>query len=316
MIDAKSLLAAALAETTRSPGGRAPAEWAARTVGGAADATGGTDDVAAFRAVAGLDDALEAVARLAEAAPALVRAAAPGRPVAEHLDARRAALARAREILARDRADLAELGAAERDLTAAAAEHDRLRDRVAELRRLRDLAGALDALRAQHAALTAGLAALADPVEQAERAVEKDAGALLRLTEEQLDLLRPRVRRALEEADAGNAELAGLRSRLAEAEERVEADRAALAGAAEGFEKLRERHERVLRPLRAYQRADEDLARGLGSSPLAGDSGLDLAARELEAVDRRLTEVDELLTTALAEHARAYEEARAVLGWS
>ncbi|MFC6880232.1 MULTISPECIES: hypothetical protein [Actinomadura] len=294
---------------------RLAADWASQTLG---DACGG-DDVLAFQAVAALDDALTGVGSLERAVPALVEAASPGAPVHEHLRERQAVLARTREELASDRTALETLGATERDLAEQVAEHDRLRDRVAELRRLRRLADEVDDLHAQHDALRAEIDAMAPTAEQAERAVADASDRLLHLTEEQLARLAPDVRRALEDADAAHTELAELRAQRAGAEERIEADRAELASASEGFESLRRRHEEVLNPLRAYQQADRELATALARDEgpsLTKESGLARAQNALDEVEQRLNDVDDILGRVMAEHARVHEEAHTVLGWS
>lgn len=321
--DVKARIAAALAEDgpVAAPAVlRLAAEWAALSLRALAAGTG--DDVAAFQAVVALDDALDALGAVGRAVPALVEAASPGRPVEEHLRERHAELAAARERLAEDRAVLDELGQAEDELAEHAAEHDRLRDRVAELRRLRRLADEVDDLRAQHRTLTEEAAARTGPAQEAERAAGAAARELLRLTREQLALLDPQVRQAVEDASEAGGELADLRERLDGAQERIETSRAELTEAVQGFERLRGRHEEVLGPLRAYRRADRELAAALASAlggggpSLVKESGLDRAGRELEAVEERLTAIDDVLSRVLADHVRAHEQARAALGWT
>ncbi|TDD89839.1 hypothetical protein [Actinomadura rubrisoli] len=314
--DLKALIAAALAEdgpVAALTVLRGAADWSAEAL-----AAGLADDVAAFQAVVALDDALDRLAAVERAVPALVEAASPGRPVQDHLRERHAELAAARDRLATDRAALDDLGRAERELAEVAAEHDRLRGRVAELRRLRRLADEVEDLRAQEEALTAQAAALTAPAEDAERAAGQAAGELLRLTREQLAVLDPQVRQAIEDAAAAHAELSDLRERLDGAEERIEASRAELAEAAQGFDRLRDRHEQILGPLRAYRRADRDLAAALngGALSLTKDSGLERAERELATIEERLAAIDEVLARVLTDHAQAHEKARTTLGWA
>ncbi|WP_026403464.1 hypothetical protein [Actinomadura rifamycini] len=316
--DLKTRLAAVLADdgpVAALTALRLAADWSARALGTAPD-----DDVSAFRAVAELDDALDRITELERGVPALVQAAAPGAPVRDHLRERHAALAAARADLAADRAVLAELGQVRDELAGLADEHERLRDRVAELRRLRRLADEVDDLRAQRDALETRQAALAESA-AAERAVGDAADGVVRLTREQLELLRPRVRDALREAADTTAELAGLRERLDDAEGTTERERARLAEAERGFERLSDLRDRVRGPLRAYLRADRALAAGLaaasgGPPSLIKESGLDRADRDLADLEDRLDAIDAALGRALDEHARAQEGARAVLGWT
>ncbi|MFD0684386.1 hypothetical protein [Actinomadura fibrosa] len=327
--DLKALISAALAD--EGPVAaltvlRHAAEWAALALATRPAAAPGTladaapDDVAAFQAVVALDDALERLADVGRAVPALVEAASPGRPVQDHLREQHARLAAVKARLAATRAELDELRDTERETAELAAEHSELRDRLAELRRLRRLADEVDELRAQQEALTAEAERITS-AEEAERATGTAAGELLRLTRDQLALLEPRVRQSLEKAAAAQAELAELREQQEGADERIETARAELAGAAAGFERLRERHEQIAGPLRAHLRADRELGAALASAldggtlSLAKDSGLERAERELAAIEARLDALDEILGRALAEHARAHEEARVTLDW-
>ncbi|WP_067460663.1 hypothetical protein [Actinomadura macra] len=311
--DVKAALAAALADdgpAAALTALRLAADWSARAL-----AAGPGDDVAAFQTVVALDDALEPLTAIARAVPALLEAASPGRPVHDHLRERQTELAAARDRLAADRAALDELDQAGRDLAEQAAEHDRLRDRVAELRRLRALADEVEALRAQAAAFDG---TVTRPAEEAESVLAESAGNLLRLTREQLALLNPKVRAAVEDAVAADAELAELRGRLDGAEERIEASRAELASATQGFESLRTRHDEVLVPLRAHRDADRELLAALndGTPPLTKETGLERADRELADIGERLDAIDEILARVLADHVQAHERARAALGWT
>ncbi|QXJ22428.1 hypothetical protein AGRA3207_003424 [Actinomadura graeca] len=311
--DVKAALAAVLAEdgpAAALTALRLAADWSARAL-----AAGPGDDVAAFQAVAALDDALEPLAAVTAAVPALVEAASPGRPVHDHLRERQAELTAARDRLAADRAALDELDQAERALAEQAAEHDRLRDRVAGLRRLRALADEVEALRDQAAAFDDRTARHAA---EAEDGLAASAADLLRLTREQIALLDPRVRAAVEDAAAADTELAGLRERLDGAEEHIATSRAELESAAQGFDRLRARRDEVIAPLRAYRDADRDLLTALngGAPPLTKETGLERADRELADIGERLGAIDEILGRVLTDHVQAHERARTALGWS
>lgn len=274
--------------------------WAAEAL-----AEGRDDGVAALEGVFGLYDALEEVPALAAEAPRLVAAARPGERPAEQLDKRLAELGTLHERMRADRTALERLADAEDELSRRLAEHAELRDRIAELRRLERLVDTLDALSGQQEVVDERLKALRSRDTAAEQALTAGCGALVRLSEDQLDALAPRTREALRRAEESGErlaveerELARVTSELDERSRRLEAVRAALG-------------ERIPQ-LERYARADRELAEALSAWGHAdGDGGahgdrlvktgtaLERARLAAADVERRLGEIDRVLREAL-----------------
>ncbi|MFB8415191.1 hypothetical protein ACFC63_06705 [Streptomyces albidoflavus] len=274
--------------------------WAAGTLGGGAPEAG-DDGADALAVLSALDDALTGVPALAGALPVLLESARAGgqlRRSTEELTAELAALA---ERVAAERARLDGLRAGEAELRARAAEHEELRREAAELERLTRLAAEAEALGAQRTEIGARLDALRarDP-EEGDRALRTDAESLLRLTGEQLALLAPRTREALEEVAATQRELADTEHRLRESERELSTLRAKLA-------EVRTAYEPSFGALARHARADRELAAALREAADAGgeeaDGGLTLAevAALTATVEQRLADADRALSRALAE---------------
>ncbi|MEV8391390.1 MULTISPECIES: hypothetical protein [unclassified Streptomyces] len=287
--------------------------WAAAALAEARDG----DGVAALEGLFGLFDALEELPALAAEAPRLVTAARPGQRLAEQLDKRLAELTSLHERLRDDRAALERLAAAEDELRQRLADHAELRERIAELRRLERLVDALDALSGQQRVVDERLKALRGRDDSAERTLAADCGTLVRLSEDQLDALGPRVREALHRAEesgerlaAEERELARTTSELDTLQQRLDAVRAELG------ERIPE--------LRRYARADRELAEALSArrrvdgdgdgagagdgdgraERLAGDgtadgTALERARADAAEVERHLTEIDRVLRATL-----------------
>ncbi|NEC96608.1 hypothetical protein G3I57_15000, partial [Streptomyces albidoflavus] len=163
------------------------------------------------------------------------------------------------------------------------------------------LAAQAEALGAQRAEIGARLDALRarDP-EAADRALRTDAESLLRLTGEQLALLAPRTREALEEVAATQRELADTEQRLRESERELDALHSKLT-------EVRTAYAPSFGALARHARADRELAAALREAADAGgkeaDGGLTLAevAALTATVERRLADADRVLSRALAE---------------
>lgn len=273
--------------------------WAAGALGGGTPETG-DDGADALAVLSALDDALAEVPALAGALPVLLESARAGgqlRRSAEELTAGLAALA---ERVTAERGRLDGLRAGEAELRARVAEHEELRREAAELERLTRLAAEAEALGAQRAEISARLDALrARTPEAADRALRTDAESLLRLTGEQLAVLAPRTREALEEVAATQRELADAEQQLREHGRELDSLRAKL-------EDVRTAYEPSFSALARHARADRELAAALREAADAGDEeadgGLTLAevAALTATVERRLTEADRALNRALA----------------
>ncbi|MFF6809189.1 hypothetical protein ACFZAG_04740 [Streptomyces sp. NPDC012403] len=265
------------------------------------------DGVAALEGVFDLYDALEEVPALAAEAPLLVAAARPGERPAEQLDKRLAELTALHERLRADRTALERLADAEDELRRRLADHAELRDRIAELRRLERLVDTLDALSGQHQVVDERLKALRSRDTSAERTLTADCGALVRLSEDQLDALAPRTREALRQAEESGErlaveerELARITSELDERSRRLEAVRAALGERIPQLERYARADRELAEALSAWGHADGD-----GSGGAHGDrlvkTGTTLERARLAAADveRRLGEIDRVLREAL-----------------
>ncbi|MCD9194381.1 hypothetical protein [Streptomyces albireticuli] len=263
-----------------------------------------------------LDDALTEAGGVSRAAGRLLAAARPGPAAEAYLREREAELDEVKGRTAAARADFDSLAEAEEELRRRLAEHAALRERVAELRRLERLVEALDALDGQHAAVEERLAFLRARVDGAEETMAEDSAELLRLTRDQLTLLSPRARTALERAAAAQAELASAEGELAGSEKRLAAVSARLA---EVGVLRRER----LSSLSARTRADRELADALASLPelWKGSSGggdgtaPDRARALLDGIEERLRDVEAALRRTLDEEESAPVPGRTVLDW-
>ena len=286
--------------------GRAAAQ-AARTV----LAEVGDDDAAAFECVVALDESLLRVAELLARVPDLLRIASPGNVVSNRLAAAEAEFSRQQSALA---AELRQLKAA-RDLEKRAAEveaeRDRLRDHIERLERSRLVEQELPGLRARRAELeTAVSQASVQEGDEVLRGLSAAARLLLELTEEQRSLL-----------EAGNGRLAPDVAAAAEAAARELARRdeltAELAAREKEAEQMLAEQQRMLPGLQAVQRADRDLLAGLDAGGLpAGESAAGRVRDELDEIERRIADAEDLLKPLLQQYSRAYEEARQIRGWT
>jgi chromosome segregation ATPase len=272
----------------------------------ALEAVPGHDDLAAYRYVTGLDEALRPLDDLLRSASGLVELAdAPA--VGQRLTRLQAELgARCEEITAA-RMALASLRAVEQDLTETAAEAERIRHRVAQLEQAQRIAADLPALRGRLRDLEDAIPA-ASAMDSAEvaaglgQAVER----LSALTAQQREILGEQARDMIAQAENAARELSEQRSRR-------DAATADLAERAEQATQLQEELERMLPQLAAWRQADADLVDGLGQAGLDADaSPLEAVRTELAELGDRMTALDTTLRQVLARHAQAYNEARRV----
>jgi DNA repair ATPase RecN len=146
-----------------------------------------------------------------------------------------------------------------------------------------------------------------------EEAVGDTSQELLRLTEEQLQVLAPSTREALERATAAQAA-------LADEEDQLARDQAALKQASDRIEQLRSTRDDRVAGLNIYARAERDLVEALAAldeDPAAADRpALDRARAVVDGVEERLRQVDGLLGPVLERHRRALEQDRKLLRWA
>ncbi|MFI2424346.1 hypothetical protein ACH5A7_09620 [Streptomyces sp. NPDC018955] len=275
--------------------------WAAEVL-----AEGRDDGVAALEGVFGLYDALEEVPALAAEAPLLVAAARPGERPAEQLEKRLAELTALHERLRADRTALERLADAEDELRRRLADHAELRDRITELRRLERLVDTLDALSGQRRVVDERLEALRSRDTSAEQTLAADCGALVRLSEDQLDALAPRTREALHRAEesgerlaAEERELARVTSELDERSRRLEAVRAALGERIPQLERYARADRELAEALSAWGHADGDGGGAHGDRLVKTGTALEHARLAAADVERRLGEIDRVLREAL-----------------
>ncbi|MBG0851821.1 hypothetical protein I2W78_08175 [Streptomyces spinoverrucosus] len=282
--------------------------WAADTLGRHDRASdGGTsaeaDGAEALAALYALYDALADARGLGEALPGLLEAARPGERMGGATRDLMAELTAVAERVASERAALQELADREEELRRRLAEHEKLRQEADELRRLEQLVEELDDLRAQHEVIDTRLRELRDQDPEAvDRELRTGADALLRITEQQLAVLAPRTRQALERAAAAQRALAAAEQELSEGSRE-------LAGCQERLERIQTEQGPVFASLARHGRADRELAQALREA--AGDDsgsrvpeqGLTLEEVQIlcQTVEERLADADRTLSRVLAQ---------------
>jgi DNA repair exonuclease SbcCD ATPase subunit len=265
------------------------------------------DGVAALEGLFSLYDALEEAPALAAEAPRLVTAARPGQRPAEQLEKRLAELSALHGQVRDDRTALERLATAEDDLRERLAEHVELRERIEELRRLERLVDTLDELSGQQQVVSERLEVLRSRDISVERTLVADCGALVRLSEDQLDALGPQAREALRQAEESGKRLAAEERRLArvtseldELRQRLEAVRAELGERIPQLERYARADRELAEALSEWDRGDGgDTGDGHGDRLAKGGSALERARREAADVERRLAEIDRVLREAL-----------------
>lgn len=297
MDEARRRIAAALAVGPGAPSALgvlgAALEWAAaelRALEGTADAA------TAFETLLVLDDALDGVEPFLSALPSLSAAARSGEDVVGHLAARTRRFGEVAGQVAEDRARLEELSLVEEQLRLRLAEHEELRQRLEELRRLERQAAELDAWQEQRDSLDTRLAVLRERDTRVDDALTAGGEELLRLTDEQLALLAPRTRLALERADVAQRALSEEQRRLqgydaeyAEVSDRLQRVKAELGSRLEG--------------LRLQAGADRELACALArfGGPGGAEERVELQQAEavVQGIEQRVAEVEDVLRRVL-----------------
>lgn len=265
------------------------------------------DDLAAYRYVTDLDETLRPMADLLRAVAGIVAIADVAPALGRRLAEQQAELARRRGEVERAQATLDALHGVEHDLTATAAEADRLRGRIGELEKARRMAGEIPALRSALRELENSVsAATAAETAQVAARLRTAAERFGRLTEGQLAVLDGQVRELIAGARAAAAELDQQRTRR-------DATKTELAEREEQAKELREELERLLPGLAARRQADADLVNGLRRAGLeAGPSPLEAVQAELDDLSQRISALEEKLRPLFADHVRAYHETRRV----
>lgn len=283
------------------------ADWAAQTILAAV----GDDDTAAFECVIALDEVLPRVAELLGTMPDLIRIASPGETASARLAAAEAEFARQQAALAEERGRLESARHLEQRASELETERERLRERIEQLERSHLIERELPVLRARRAELEAAVSyAAASTGEEVVQALDKAARQLLELTEEQTSLIAAESSQLVPDVAAGASSLARETARRDElAAELAERERDA--------EQLRVEQQHMLPGLQARRQADRDVLDGIDVGGLpAGTSAGERVRAELAKIEQRLVDVEGLLRPLLQQHARAYEEARQIRGWT
>jgi hypothetical protein len=265
------------------------------------------DDLAAYRYVTGLDEALRSLAGLLRAASGIVEFAdAP--TVSSRLAAYRAELGVQRGRVETARGELDSLREVEKGVTQEAAEAERLRRRVDDIETAQRMAAELPRLRTRLRELEGALADAAQVADATDVAAKLGQAAerLGMLSARQLDVLGERTRELIAQAQAASRELGEQRARR-------DAAAADLAERGEQARQLQDALDQLLPSLIAWRQADADLADGLRRAGLDVDtSPLETVRAELADLGQRMSALDDQLRLVLAKHAQAYDEARRI----
>lgn len=311
MRDHKQEIADALADSGRTDRDRAhrvleiAVHWAANSRGRPARATddGTPDGADALTALFAMDDALADALGLADALPGLLEAARPGESVARRITDLMDELTAAAGRVASQRAALAELLEKEEELRRCETEHKKLRQEIEDFRRLERLAKELDELRAQREAVDTRLRELRGRnLGAVDEELRTAADALVQLTEEQLAVLEPRTRQALERAASAQEVLANTEYDLSEGSHQLAADQ-------DRLERIQAEQGKVFTSLARFAQADRELTQALREAAGADTRGLvpgqGLTLEEVEdltrTIEQRLIEADEILSRILTD---------------
>lgn len=270
---------------------RGALEWAAATVRAADGSEAGSS---ALLTLIDLDDALEAVPAMANALPGLMSAVQPGDQVQQQLENQTRALSDLKDKVAAGHATLDELAVREKELADRAAQHTELRRQVNELRRLERLVAALDVLSEQQQVIDARLRVLRTFDNGADTTLRAGSEEVLRLTEQQLALITPRTRTALDNADLAQRSLAEQETSLAVVVSE-------LTEVTDRLEQIRNELGARFTELRLREQADRDLAQalarfsGTSSAEITERTQIEHARAVVETVGERLAEAEEIL---------------------
>ena len=155
---------------------------------------------------------------------------------------------------------------------------------------------------------------LEEAVAAAGAADAPEIGERIAAAAEQFTALTDRQREAVGgEADRRVADADRAASELDDQRARHDAATADMARRESEAVQLAALHREMMPVLTAWSQADADLADGLrGTGFQAGGSALETVTDELNGIRQRLTGLDESLQPLLAEHAKAYEDARQI----
>jgi chromosome segregation ATPase len=254
-----------------------------------------------------LNPALAELASLLTAVPVITGLGDPGPEARKSLDRSQAELSAQRADVASYRATLDQLKETEGQSAEASAEAQKLRDRIDVLERVKRSVVELPDLRTTADALEAEVAGL--DVAEASEVGERLAVAIERIasvTEQHRAALSNEAAALVAKAEAAARELGALRAR---------ADAAAsdVARYEDEAAQLKAEHGDTLPMLAAWSRADLDLADGMRTAiPSTGERALESVRGELDAITKRLTDLDGILHPLLNAHADAYVEARQI----
>jgi DNA repair exonuclease SbcCD ATPase subunit len=300
----------AVGDTFDSGGPDAALAELGRAITRAADAlvaVSDDDEATAYRCARALDVAFGDLTELLRTVPGIVGLGDPGPKISQRLEQRRAELATRRSQASAYREKLDDLAESERSLAEVTEEAGRLRARISELNRAERLASEIPGLRTQARALEEAVAA-------ADAADAPEIGVRIAQAADQFAALTERQREALgEETDKLVAGAERAARQFGEQRARRDAAVADLARHESETAQLAAEHSETLPILTAWTEADADLADGLRAAGFgAGGGALQVLTTELNGIRQRLTDLDNSLRLMLAEHAKAYEDARRV----
>lgn len=279
-----------------------------RAIGDAAVALGSIpadDEATAFRCAKPLDAALASLVALLDSVPVITGLGDPAPAVRRRLEQSRGDLYARRANIADYQRTLDEFTHVREELSDASATATALQQQVTMLQRDRALAKAVPQLRGLVQELEADIAAL-DVPDAAEIRERLDVAL------ERLAALGERQRAVM--GDAAEAMVARAQDAARDLDDlkaRTNTAAAEVARRESDAKELMALHGDTLATLEAWSKADHDVAEGLQGVLLTADDNVLAPLRsELERMSRRLGELDEKLTPLLADHARAYDEAR------
>ena len=295
--------------------GRPPgAAVAARELGAAVDrlatalrAIPADAEAAAYDSLRDLNEALSGLAGLLGEVPRIVGLGDPAPAVERRLEQSQAELVARQADIALYRKALDGLAATEKDLDEVTAQARALRERVTELEAAKQTAGEIPQLRSMVQALEEDIAELdaTDGVDVIARVITASE-RLATMTDSQ------RVT-AGEKAAGLSARAEAVAKELRELQDRADTATADLARRENDAEQLKTAHSDTLSMLAAWTKADLDVANGLRTVLLStADTPLQAVQGELDGMQQRLAQLDEVLGPLLAAQTQAYEQARQV----
>ena len=264
-------------------------------------------EAAAYDSLRDLNEALSGLAGLLGEVPRIVGLGDPAPAVERRLEQSQAELVARQADIALYRKALDGLAATEKDLDEVTARARALRERVTELEAARQTAGEIPRLRSMVQALEEDIAALdatdgADVIARVITAAER----LATMTDSQRVTAGAKAAGLAARAEAAAEELRGL-------QDQADTATADLARRENAAEQLKTAHSDTLPMLAAWTKADLDVANGLRTVLLStADTPLQAVQGELNGMQQRLAQLDEVLGPLLTAQTQAYEQARQV----